>query len=128
MKKLLSIIVLLFFVTALSAQTAILMNNSAQPSYTGCAFTIYDDGGLNDDYSANMDVIINIKSNDPANGAVMANVDMLSFDVACGDTLFFYDGPAVVDSMLLAYFTNCDSLVVATDISVASTIRSDVLR
>ena len=125
MKKLLSIIVLLFFVTALSAQTAILMNNSAQPSYTGCAFTIYDDGGLNDDYSANMDVIINIKSNDPANGAVMANVDMLSFDVACGDTLFFYDGPAVVDSMLLAYFTNCDSLVVATDISVASTIRSD---
>ena len=25
-----------------------------------------------------MDVIINIKSNDPANGAVMANVDMLS--------------------------------------------------
>lgn len=125
MKKLLSIIVLLFFVTALSAQTNILMNNSAQPSYTGCAFTIYDDGGLNGDYSNNMDVVINIASNDAANGAVMANVDMLSFDVACGDTLFFYDGPNVVDSMLLAYFTNCDSLVVATDISVASTIRSD---
>lgn len=124
MKKLLSIIVLLSFVTVVSAQNTILMNSSAQSSYSGCAFTIYDDGGLDGNFSPNMDVTINIVSNDPTNGAVMANVDMLSLDLPCGDTLFFYDGPVAVDSMLLAYFTNCDSLG-ANDINVASTIRSD---
>lgn len=124
MKKLLSIIVLLSFVTALSAQTTILMNSSAQPTYSGCNYVIYDDGGLNGDYSANMDVTINISSNDPTNGAVSVNVDMLSFDMPCGDTLFLYDGPVAVDSMLLAYFTNCDSLQ-AVNITVAGTIRTD---
>ncbi|MBQ6156815.1 MAG: gliding motility-associated C-terminal domain-containing protein [Bacteroidales bacterium] len=123
MKKIFSIIVLLSCMAAVSAQT-ILMNNSAQPNYSGCNFTIYDDGGLNGDYSNGMDVVINISSNDPNNGAVSINVDMLSFDVACGDTLFFYDGPVVADSMLLAYFTNCDSLQ-AVAITVAGTIRTD---
>lgn len=124
MKKILSVLVLFSFVTVVSAQTTILMNSSAQPHYTGCNFTIYDDGGLNGDFSPNMDVTINISSNDPNNGAVMANVDMLSFDLPCGDTLFFYDGPVAVDSMLLAYFTNCDSIG-ATSINVAATLRSD---
>lgn len=124
MKKIFTIIALLSFATAVSAQTTILMNNSAQPHYSGCNFTIYDDGGLNGDYSNNMDVVINISSNDPTNGAVSINVDMLSFDMPCGDTLFFYDGPVVADSMLLAYFTNCDSLQ-AVAITVAGTIRTD---
>ena len=124
MKTILSVLVLFSCVTVVSAQTTILMNSSAQPHYTGCNFTIYDDGGLNGDFSPNMDVTINISSNDPNNGAVMANVDMLSFDLPCGDTLFFYDGPVAVDSMLLAYFTNCDSIG-ATSINVAATLRSD---
>lgn len=123
MKKILLFFAVLFCVTVVNAQV-IQLGSGTQTTYTGCSFTITDFGGVNGDYAPNHDDYIIITSNDPANGAVSVNVDMTTLDIDCSDTLFIYDGPAVVDSMLLAIFTNCDSLQ-ATTITVAATVRTN---
>lgn len=124
MKKILATFAVLFLTVASFAQVIQLGATGTQASYTGCSMTVTDIGGPTGDYQPNRDDVVTLISNDPANGAVAVNVDITTMDIACGDTLFVYDGPTVVDSMLLDYFTSCDSLQTST-ITVAATVRSN---
>lgn len=121
MKKIFALFALLCGVLAMNAQV-ITLGVSTQTSVTGCSVSIYDNGGLNGDYSANMDNYVTVTSNDPTNHSVRANIDLASFDVKCGDTLFIYDGPSVNDPVL-AVLTNCitDSVTSPT-LSYAATV------
>lgn len=108
MKKIvLSIVAIFLVVISLNAQT-INLGQGTQTSYTGCNFTIYDIGGLNDNYQPNRDDHITIYSNDPTNHAVQISVDVPSFDVDDSDTLFVYNGATVDPSTLLAALTNSE--------------------
>ena len=95
---------------------------STQTSVTGCAVSVYDNGGLNGNYSPNMDNYVTICSNDPTNHSVRVNLNLASFDVDCSDTLFIYDGQSINDP-ILAVLTNCitDSIS-ATTLSMAATV------
>ena len=121
MKKILSLFVVLCGIISLQAQV-ITLGVSTQTSVTGCSVSIYDNGGLNGDYSANMDNYVTVTSNDATNHSVRANIDLASFDVKCGDTLFIYDGPSINDPVL-AVLTNCitDSVSSPT-LSYAATV------
>ena len=121
MKKYLTLLALFCGVVAVNAQV-ITLGVSTQTSVTGCSVSIYDNGGLNGDYSANMDNYVTVTSNDPTNHSVRANLDLASFDVKCGDTLFIYDGPSINDPLLVA-LTNCitDSITSPT-LSYAATV------
>ena len=122
MKKiLLSLFVILAGLTALQAQI-ITLGVSTETSVTGCSVSIYDNGGLNGNYSANMDNFVTICSSDPNNHAVRVNLDLASFDVDCSDTLFIYDGESI-NSPLLVALTNCitDSVTSPT-LSYAATV------
>ena len=122
MKKiLLSLFVILAGLTALQAQV-ITLGVSTETSVSGCAVSIYDNGGLNGNYSANMDNYVTICSNDGNNHAVRVNMELASFDVDCSDTLFIYDGESI-NSPLLVALTNCitDSVTSQT-LSYAATV------
>ena len=121
MRKIFALFALLCGVLAINAQV-ITLGVSTQTSVTGCSVSIYDNGGLNGDYSANMDNYVTVTSNDATNHSVRANIDLASFDVKCGDTLFIYDGPSVNDPVL-AVLTNCitDSVSSPT-LSYAATV------
>ena len=121
MKKILSLLAVLCGVMSLQAQV-ITLGVSTQTSVTGCSVSVYDNGGLNGDYSANMDNYVTVTSNDPTNHSVRANLDLASFDVSCNDTLFIYDGPTINDPLLVA-LTNCitDSITSPT-LSYAATV------
>ena len=121
MKKIFALFALLCGVFAINAQV-ITLGVSTQTSVTGCSVSIYDNGGLNGDYSANMDNYVTVTSNDATNHSLRANIDLASFDVKCGDTLFIYDGPSINDPVL-AVLTNCitDSVSSPT-LSYAATV------
>ena len=121
MKKILSLFALLCGVLAMNAQV-ITLGVSTQTSVTGCAVSVYDNGGLNGNYSPNMDNYVTICSNDPTNHSVRVNLNLASFDVDCSDTLFIYDGQSINDP-ILAVLTNCitDSIS-ATTLSMAATV------
>lgn len=124
MKKIYVSLLLILVVFTINAQPILLGNNSA-PSVTGCSFTIYDYGGLDGNYAPNRDDQITITSNDPSFHSVQINLDLLSFDVDCSDTLFIYNGPTASAANLLAVFTNCitDSMV-SPSVSYAATIQN----
>ena len=94
MKKILSLFALLCGVLAMNAQV-ITLGVSTQTSVTGCAVSVYDNGGLNGNYSPNMDNYVTICSNDAANHSVRVNLNVASFDVDCSDTLFINDGQSI---------------------------------
>ena len=121
MKKILSLFALLCGVLAMNAQV-ITLGVSTQTSVTGCAVSVYDNGGLNGNYSPNMDNYVTICSNDAANHSVRVNLNVASFDVDCSDTLFIYDGQSIYDPLLVA-LTNCitDSVSSPT-LSYAATV------
>ena len=121
MKKILSLFALLCGVLAMNAQV-ITLGVSTQTSVTGCSVSVYDNGGLNGDYSSNMDNYVTICSNDANNHSVRVNLDLASFDVDCSDTLFIYDGSSINDPLLVA-LTNCitDSITSPT-LSYAATV------
>ena len=121
MKKIISLLVVLCSLVSLQAQV-ITLGVSTQTSVTGCSVSVYDNGGLNGDYSPNMDNYVTICSNDPNNHSVRVNFDLASFDVDCSDTLFIYDGQSVNDPVL-AVLTNCitDSVTSPT-LSYAATV------
>ena len=121
MKKIISLLVVLCSLVSLQAQV-ITLGVSPQTSVTGCSVSVYDNGGLNGDYSPNMDNYVTICSNDPNNHSVRVNFDLASFDVDCSDTLFIYDGQSVNDPVL-AVLTNCitDSVTSPT-LSYAATV------
>ena len=100
MKKIISLFVLVCGLVSLQAQV-ITLGVSTQTSVTGCSVSIYDNGGLNGDYSANMDNFVTICSNDANNHSVRVNLDLASFDVKCGDTLFIYDGPSTSSVLII---------------------------
>ncbi len=106
---------------SLQAQV-ITLGVSTQTSVTGCSVSVYDNGGLNGDYSPNMDNYVTICSTDPTNHSVRVNFDLASFDVDCSDTLFIYDGSSINDP-ILAVLTNCitDSVTSPT-LSYAATV------
>lgn len=106
---------------SLQAQV-ITLGVSSQTSVNGCSVSVYDNGGLNGNYSANMDNYVTICSTDPTNHSVRVNMDLASFDVDCSDTLFIYDGPSINDP-ILAVLTNCitDSVSSPT-LSYAATV------
>ena len=105
MKKIFALFAIMCGVLALNAQV-ITLGVSTQTSVSGCAVSVYDNGGLNGDYSPNMDNYVTICSNDPTNHSVRMNLNVASFDVDCSDTLFIYDGASINDPLLVA-LTNC---------------------
>ena len=122
MKKiLLSLFVFFTGLSVLQAQV-ITLGVSTQTSVSGCSVSVYDNGGLNGDYSPNMDNYVTICSNDPTNHSVRVNLNLASFDVDCSDTLFIYDGQPINDPLLVA-LTNCitDSITSPT-LSYAATV------
>lgn len=122
MKKiLLSLIAILAGVMSLQAQQ-ITLGVSTELSVEGCHVSIYDNGGLNGNYSPNMDNYVTISSSDPNNHSVRVSFELASFDVDCSDTLFIYDGPSI-ESPLLTVLTNCitDS-VTSLNLSYAATV------
>jgi gliding motility-associated-like protein len=124
MKKLLALFILLFSVMATYAQV-ITMGQGTVTTYTGCVFTIYDDGGLNGDYSANQDYYVTIYSNDPSNAAVSVEIQLNGFNVHPSDTLYIYDGTVMADSLLLAKLNDSlVALVSAPTIKYAATISN----
>lgn len=119
MKKILFSILAILCICFVNAQNNVInLGQNTQSSVTGCNFTIYDIGGLNGDYQPNRDDMITVYSDDATNHAVQVNVDILSFDVDCSDTLFIYNGATADESTLLVALTNC-----ITD-SIASTVLS----
>ena len=121
MKKFFTLLTLLCGVLAVNAQV-ITLGVSTQTSVNGCSVSVYDNGGLNGDYSPNMDNYVTICSNDPNNHSVRVNFNLASFDVDCSDTLFIYDGTSINDPLLVA-LTNCitDSISSPT-LSYAATV------
>ena len=121
MKKIVSLFVLVCGLLSLQAQV-ITLGVSSQTSVTGCSVSVYDNGGINGDYSPNMDNFVTICSNNATNHSVRVNLDLASFDVKCNDTLFIYDGQSINDPLLVA-LTNCitDSITSPT-LSYAATI------
>ena len=101
MKKIATLFMLLCGIMSLQAQV-ITLGVSTQTSVTGCSVSVYDNGGLNGNYSPNMDNFVTICSNDPTNHSVRVNMDLASFDVDCSDTLFIYDGSSINDPLLVA--------------------------
>lgn len=77
-------------------QTSI--NMGSQPTISSCGFYIYDDGGINNNYSNNANQTLTIYSNDPNNGCVM--VEIQSLDIDPSDTLIFYDGVGTAGTIL----------------------------
>ena len=123
MKKLylLTLLVMGFF----AAQAQSLVIGSSVSPQTGCGFTIYDSGGENGDYISNRDDHLTIHSNDATHPAVKVDIPLNFFNVHPTDTVFIYDGPNMVDSMLLAVLN--DSLVSVygdVTLSFAATMRS----
>ena len=121
MKKILSLFALLCGVLALNAQV-ITLGVSTQTSVTGCAVSVYDNGGLNGDYSPNMDNYVTICSNDPTNHSVRVNMDLASFDVDCSDTLFIYDGSSINDPLLVALTSCITDSITSPTLSYAATV------
>jgi len=121
MKKIVALFAIICGLVSLQAQV-ITLGVSTQTSVTGCSVSVYDNGGLNGDYSPNMDNYVTICSNDANNHSVRVNINLASFDVDCSDTLFIYDGQSVNDPLLVA-LTNCitDSIS-ATTLSYAATV------
>ena len=121
MKKIIALFAIVCGVLSLQAQI-ITLGVSSQTSVNGCAVSVYDNGGLNGDYSPNMDNYITICSNDPNNHSVRVNLNLASFDVDCSDTLFVYDGSSINDPVLLV-LNNCTAdSITATSLSVAATV------
>ena len=124
MKKIFALFILLLSVAATYAQV-ITMGQGSTTVYTGCVFTIYDDGGLNNNYSANQDYFVTIYSNDPSHAAVSVEIQLNGFDVDSTDTLYIYDGPVMADSLILAKLNNdLVSLVSSPTIKYAATIAN----
>ena len=108
-----------------NAQTLIL-GTAASPQ-SGCAMTIYDNGGVNGNYIANRNDLLTIHSNstDSLQSAVQVTINLSRFNVHPSDTLFIYDGPNVADTTLLAALN--DNLVAqygTSVISFAATMRN----
>ncbi len=125
MKKIALLILFVCGLAFANAQTLIL--GSATSPQSGCALTIFDSGGENGNYTPNRDDRLTIQSNstDPSQSAVQVTINLNHFNVHPSDTLFIYDGPNVVDSMLLAALN--DSLITeygTTTISFAATMRN----
>ena len=105
MKKIFTLLALICCMTWSYSQV-ITMGQGTTTVYTGCVFTIYDDGGLANNYSANQDYFVTIYSNDPSNAAVSVEIQLNGFDVDSTDTLYIYDGPVMADSLILAKLNN----------------------
>ena len=105
MKKIIALFAIVCGIVSLQAQV-ITLGVSTQTTVSGCSVSVYDNGGLNGDYSPNMDNYVTICSNDPTNHSVRVNLNVASFDVDCSDTLFIYDGQSINDPLLVA-LTNC---------------------
>ena len=118
----------LFFLFVLSlalAQAQVVVVGSSVSPQTGCGFTVYDNGGETGDYYANRDDHVVLRSSDATHPAVKVDIPLNYFNVHNSDTVYIYDGPNMVDSMLLAKLN--DSLVSVYGnivLSFAATMRS----
>jgi gliding motility-associated-like protein len=125
MKKIFALLVFLCGVLAMNAQV-INLGASTQDSIRGCSYFVYDNGGINGDYSPNIDASVTIYSNSSANHAVRINLNVASFDVDCSDTVFIYDGPTINDNLLVA-LTNCSLEEVSSPtLSYAATVTNEL--
>lgn len=123
MKKI-SIFFLFVLSLAVAQAQTVIVGQSVSPQ-TGCGLTVYDIGGESGDYFANRDDHVVLQSNDATHPAVKVDIPLNFFNVHNSDTVFIYDGPNMVDSMLLA--TLNDSLVAVYGnvvLSFAATMRS----
>ena len=123
MKKIFLLTVLMLGLLFVQAQN-VMVGSSVSPQI-GCDFTVFDVGGENGDYYPNRDDHLTLRSNNPSQLAVKVDIPLNFFNVHNSDTVFIYDGPNMVDSMLLA--TLNDSLVAVYGdvvLSFAATMRS----
>ncbi len=123
MKKIYLIVVLLLGLFSAQAQNLI-VGSSVSPQ-NGCGFIVFDSGGENGDYFPSRDDHLTIHSNSTTQPAVKVDIPLNHFNVHPSDTVYIYDGPNMVDSMLLAKLN--DSLVAVygdVTLSFAATMRS----
>ena len=126
MKKISVLLLLVLGLTVSYAQTQQLVLGSSVSPQTGCNFELYDSGGPNGNYYANQDDHIVIHSNMASQAAVKVAIPLDAFNVHCSDTVYIYDGPNMVDSMLLAKLN--DSIVSVygnVTLYYSATIRSN---
>ncbi|MEG1555897.1 MAG: hypothetical protein RR356_04145, partial [Bacteroidales bacterium] len=99
MKKILFLCIGLLVSSISFAQTIVKIGS--QPSVTSCELIVYDNNGLDSNYSSNRSDKITIYSNNPSNAAVQIEVVLSDFNIHPSDTLYIYDGTSDVDSLLL---------------------------
>lgn len=124
MKKILTLSFLLFAIFAVNAQT-ITLGSGSTTTFTGCSMIVYDQGGLNGNYADNRDDQVTLYSSNPSQNAVQVEMPLSDFNIHPTDTLFIYDGPNAVDSMLLAALN--DSLIAAVSsptLCYSATVRN----
>lgn len=109
MKKIFVLLFALCGMLVANAQTIILGQGAT--TYTGCDMTIYDDGGLTGNYSANVDYSVTIYSNNGSAAAASVEITIADFNVHCSDTVFIYNGTTADPTTLLAELN--DSLLAA---------------
>lgn len=123
MKKI-SLLFLFVLSLALAQAQVVVVGQSVSPQ-TGCGLTVFDIGGETGDYFASRDDNVVLHSNNATRPAVKVEIPLNFFDVDPSDTLYIYDGPNMVDSMLLAKLNN-DLVAVYGNVvlSFAATMRS----
>jgi gliding motility-associated-like protein len=121
MKKILALLALVCGFVSLQAQI-ITLGVSTQTSVSGCSVSVYDNGGLNGDYSPNMDNFVTISSTNTANHSVRVNFELASFDVDESDTLFIYDGQSTSDPILAVLNNSTLEMVTSPSLSYAATV------
>ena len=102
-KKILLIIMLLMAYVARSQAPTYNLNattNGQSITITSEGAFLYDDGGVNGDYSAGKDFHITFCGTCPLNSYRMG-FTFLNFDVDPSDTIFVYDGPSTSDRLII---------------------------
>lgn len=120
MKKIMLFVACLFVMGLSFGQTVITMNGTQ--SQSGCAFTIYDHGGLHGDYAGNRSDMLTIQSTNTAAACVQISVVMADFDVHPSDTLFIYDGMSDNDPLLGKLNNDMVANVSANEIIYTATV------
>ncbi|MCQ2283603.1 MAG: PKD domain-containing protein [Bacteroidales bacterium] len=124
MKKIVTLLFVLMAVAGTQAQV-ITLGQGTTTIFTGCDMQVFDQGGMTANYTSNSDDHVTLYSSDPSHNAVQVEFPLSDFDIHDSDTLFIYDGPNMVDSMVLAILNN--SLVAnvsSPTLAYAATVRN----
>ncbi|MBC8082014.1 MAG: hypothetical protein H7Z21_02280, partial [Hymenobacter sp.] len=113
-------ILLLVWALPVTAQTY-LLPASGTAAVTTCGGTLYDDGGANGAYSANVDGSVTLT---PATAGNKIRLQFTSFSVETGyDRLYIYDGATTTAPLIGTYDAQSPNTVYATNGAGSLTVR-----